>query len=392
MRDKNGTCYAMSMKNSIRRMAIRTARWGAIFAAWFAVSVEAATAPAARRKVIIDQDAFGPGGPNLQPILLLLQSPDVEVLGITVESGDGWLKENVAHTLRMLEIIGRPDIPVVPGSTFPLVNTQEATKRWEARHGKLFYKGAWMDEWPKEVQVRRPTPHGPDVVPPSPAGAPTLKPATEAAANFLVRKVREFPGEVTILALGPMTNLALAVRLDDEFAVSAKELVFMGGSFSPHPAANAFALEYLFTPRLEFNFRWDPEAAKITLHAPWRSITQVPVDPSTKTLLSPEMIAKIAAADTPLARYVAKYAESFPLWDELAAAVWLDPSIATRRETLTVSVDTDSGAGYGNTLSWAAGKGPGLGEREVKVVFEVEVAKVNALVVERLTAGVAAQR
>ena len=349
----------------------------------------AANAAAARRKVIIDQDAFGPGGPNLQPILLVLQSPDVEVLGITVESGDGWLKENVAHTLRMLEIIGRTDVPVVAGATFPLVNSQEATKRWEARYGKLFYKGAWMEEWPKEVQVRRPTPHGPDVVPALPEGAPTMQPAAEAAANFLVRKVREFPGEVTLLALGPLTNLALAVRLDDGFAVAAKELVFMGGSFSPHPAGNAFALEYLFTPRLEFNFRWDPEAAKITLHAPWRSLTQIPVDPSTKTLFSAEMIARVAAADTPLARYVAKYAESFPLWDELAAAVWLDPSVATRRETLAVDVDTDSGAGYGNTLSWAAGKGPRLGERDVGVVFDVDVAKLNALVVDRLTRAVA---
>lgn len=352
--------------------------------------VTVATAAPGRRKVIIDQDAFGPGGPNLQPILLVLQSPDVEVLGITVESGDGWLKENVAHTLRMLEIIGRTDIPVFPGATFPLVNSQEATKRWEARYGKLFYKGAWMEAWPKEVQVRRPTPHGPDVVPVSPAGAPTTRASAEAAANFLVRKVREFPGEVTILAMGPLTNLALAVRLDDGFAAAAKELVFMGGSFRPHPAGNAFALEYVFTPRLEFNFRWDPEAAKITLHAPWRSLTQVPVDPSTRTLFSAEMIARVAAADTALARYVAKYAESFPLWDELAAAVWLDPSVVTRRETLAVDVDTDGGAGYGNTLSWAAGKGPGLGERDVGVVFEVDVAKVNALVVERLTRPVAA--
>ncbi len=338
-----------------------------------------------RRKVIIDQDAFGPGGPNLQPILLVLQSPDVEVLGITVESGDGWQKENVAHTLRMLEIIGRTDVPVYQGATFPLVNSQEATKRWEARYGKLFYKGAWMEEWPKEVQVRRPEPHGPEFVPVSPAGVPTTKPQAEAAASFLVRKVREFPGEVSILALGPMTNLALAVRLDDAFAGKAKELVFMGGSFSPHPADNAFALEYMFTPRLEFNFRWDPEAAKATLHAPWKKIVQVPVDPSTKTLFSKEMIAKVGAVDTPLAKYVAKYAESFPLWDEIAAAVWLEPGIATRTETMAVDVDTDSGAGYGNTLGWAAGKGPGLGEREVAVVFEVNVEKLNALVVERLT-------
>src|SRR4051812_6630756 len=87
---------------------------------------------AAKRKVLIDQDAFGPGGPNLQPILMVLQTPDIEVLGITVESGDGWQAENVAHTLRMLELIGRTDIPVVAGATFPLINSEEATIRWEA--------------------------------------------------------------------------------------------------------------------------------------------------------------------------------------------------------------------------------------------------------------------
>ncbi len=340
----------------------------------------------APRKVIIDQDAFGPGGPNLQPILLVLQSPDVEVLGITVESGDGWQKENVAHTLRMLELIGRPEIPVVAGATFPLVNTAEATKRWEARHGKLFYKGAWTEQWSKEVLVRRPEPHGPEVVPPLVEGEPTLKPANETAAAFLVRKVREFPGEVSILAMGPMTNLALAARLDDGFAAGAKELVFMGGSFNPHPAGDGFALEYAHSPRLEFNFRWDPEAASIVLRAPWRKIVQVPVDPSTRTRFTPEMIRQVAAADTPVARYVAKWVESFPLWDEIAAAVWLDASLASRRETLAVCVDTaGEGAGYGNTLSWPAGQGPGLGERDVEVVFEVDVSRLERLVVERLT-------
>lgn len=87
-----------------------------------------ADAAAARRKVIIDQDTYGPGGPNLQPILMVLQAPDIEVLGITVESGDGWQKESVAHTLRMLELIGRTDVPVVAGATYPLVNCQRADK------------------------------------------------------------------------------------------------------------------------------------------------------------------------------------------------------------------------------------------------------------------------
>jgi len=353
---------------------------------WFLLLLPLAAIAAPKRKVIIDQDAFGPGGPNLQPILLVLQSPDVEVLGITVESGDGWQKENVAHTLRMLELIGRPEIPVIPGATFPLVNSQEATSRWEARHGKLFYKGAWMEEWPKEVLVRRPQPHGPEVVPPLVEGDPMLKPAVDTAAAFLVRKVREFPGEVSILAMGPMTNLALALQLDESFAATAKELVFMGGSFNPHPADNAFALEYIYTPRLEFNFRWDPEAANAVLRAPWRRMMQVPVDPSTATLFRPEMIRQIAAADTPVARYVARFVESFPLWDEIAAAVWLDSGLVTRHERLAVGVDTGTeGAGYGNTLSWPKGRGPGLGEREVEVVFAVDVPALEKRVVELLT-------
>src|SRR5665213_1910720 len=75
---------------------------------------------APRRKIIIDQDALG--GVNIQPILLILQSRDVEVLGITIESGDGWQKESVAHTLRMLELIGRTDVPVVAGATYPPVS------------------------------------------------------------------------------------------------------------------------------------------------------------------------------------------------------------------------------------------------------------------------------
>lgn len=336
---------------------------------------------AARRKVIIDQDAFGPGGSNLQAILLVLQAPDVEVLGITVTSGDGWRDENVQHTLRFLELIGRPEVPVVPGATFPLVNSAAATRRWEAMYGKLPYKGAWTEEWPKGNVTREPI-HDPFVVPTLREGATSLKPAAESAANFLVRQVRAHPGEVTILALGPLTNLALAVRLDDTFAANVKELVFMGGSFSPRPAHNEFAVEYLYTPRLEFNFRWDPEATRATLRSPWKKIVQVPVDPTTKTLFHAELAKRATASGSKAARYVAAWAEPYPMWDELAAAIWLDPSLVTHRETLSVDVDTDPGAGYGNTLSWAAGKGPGLGEPQVEVVFDVDVARLEAMTVE----------
>ena len=347
------------------------------------MTVGSHAAAAERRKVIIDQDAFGPGGSNLQAILLLLQSPEIEVLGITIESGDGWRDENVAHTLRMLELIGRTDVPVVPGATWPLVNTPEATKRWEARYGKLVYKGAWTETWPEQSNVKRTPYHAPEVVPPLGEGAPTTKALTETATTFMIRQVRSHPHEVAILALGPLTSIALTVRLDDDFAGLAKELVFMGGSFRPNPAANEFALEYTYTPRLEFNFRWDPEATKIVLHAPWPKLTQVPVDPTTKTMFTPDLKRRASASGTRVARYVAQYGETYPMWDELAAAVWLDPWLATRSEKIAIDVDTDAGAGYGNTLSWPAGKGPGLGERDATVVFDVDVARLEQLIVER---------
>ena len=82
-----------------------------------------------KRYVIIDQDAAGPAGTDQQAMLVLLQAPDVEILGITVVSGDAWRDEEVAHTLRMLELIGRTDVPFVPGAGFPLVRTQQFTAR-----------------------------------------------------------------------------------------------------------------------------------------------------------------------------------------------------------------------------------------------------------------------
>ena len=74
-----------------------------------------------RRKVIVNEDASGPGGSNMQALLVMIQSPEVEVLGITIVSGDGWQPEETAATLRMLELVGRTDVPVAAGATFPLI-------------------------------------------------------------------------------------------------------------------------------------------------------------------------------------------------------------------------------------------------------------------------------
>ena len=94
------------------------------------------------RKVVINQDCSGPGGSNMQTLLTLIQSPQVEVLGITVVSGNQWRDEEVAHTLRLLELIGRTDIPVVPGAVFPLVHRRQEALLWQARYGKVAFAGA----------------------------------------------------------------------------------------------------------------------------------------------------------------------------------------------------------------------------------------------------------
>jgi len=336
---------------------------------------------APKRKVIIDQDAFGPGGPNLQPILMVLQDPSVEVLGVTTVSGDGWQKENTAHTLRMLELIGRRDVPVAAGATNPLINSQEETKRWEKIYGNLAYKGAWTEVWPDSNTLNRARYHAADVVPPLPEGEPTTKPLAESAAAFLVRKVREFPGEVTILAMGPFTNLAIAATLDAGFAANAKELVFMGGSFNPATSqVDEFSLQFSHTPRVDFNVRWDPEAAKIMLHAGWKKITVVPLDASVDTKLTPDLAKRASAGNGPVAKYLTAFpGDPFPLWDETAAAVFLDPTVAKATTKLAMDVTIDHGAGYGAVQSWPSGGGPGLGEREVTVVRSVNVSQLDIL-------------
>ncbi|NVZ27972.1 nucleoside hydrolase [Pseudomonas gingeri] len=350
----------------IQRNGLRTFHTLALLLALslFGAMTDAATA---KRRIIVDQDAWGPAGSNLKSLLMLLYAPDVEVLGFTVSSGDGWRDENVASLLRLLEVVGRTDVPVYPGAVFPLVNSEVRTRRWEALYGPLVYKGAWS------TGVAGKHPQTPFEIPAFAQGLPHAQPAAQSAAQFMVDMVRRYPGEVTIWSGGPLTNVALAARLDPQFAAQARELVFMGGSFLPEPANNTFADEYRQTPRQEFNMRFDPEAASLVLHEPWRRITQIPVDPSTRTLWSKDDDEEIARTGSELGQYLKKYDQPLPMWDEIAAGVWLDPSLIRHRMTVLVDIDTSFTAGYGNTLSWPQGKGPGLGERAVEVITDVDV-------------------
>ena len=329
-----------------------------------------------RRKIIINEDCSGPGGSNMQTLLTLIQSPQVEVLGITVVSGDQWRNEEVAHTLRLLEIIGRTDIPVVPGAEFPLVRTRKEAQMWQERYGKVAYAGAWDDRWWHEASV----------IPPMPEGQPTTKPSDEDAPHFLIRMVHKYPQEVTIYEGGPMTNLALAISLDPQFPALAQELVFMGGSLGPQTDNP----EFLNNPRHEFNFWFDPEAAAVVLRAPWKKIVCTPVDISVKTKMTAAMVKEIESAGTPVAKYISKFAMLTPgadiMWDEITAVAWIDPSIITKSDERYMSVDLDRGPGYGNTLTWPV-KGDLHPETQVvEIQFDLNTEKFYRMFVDLMKA------
>lgn len=345
-----------------------------------ALSFSAATVFAAdMRKVILDDDGFGIAE------WMVVQAPDVDVLGVTQVTGNQWMKVGVANSLRALERAGRTDIPVVPGATYPLLNTEKRTELWERLYGRLVWKGAWHKEWVESTEQSLPEYLGPDEMPATlPYGRPETEAADDIAANFLIRKVREHPGEVTIIAMGPLTNLALAQRLDPEFAGLARELVYMGGSLNPQQqldsvAAQQFAREFVHSPRREFNIRFDPEAAAIALRAPWRNIIMVPVDPSTATELTPALLDRISASDTPVGEAVAGSETGFPLWDIIATGIWLQPSLIAESETAYVDINTQFGPAYGDMISWAPGYEPGLDEQRQQAVRTVDVTALENL-------------
>jgi inosine-uridine nucleoside N-ribohydrolase len=208
------------------------------------------------RKVILDTD---PGIDDAMAIVFALRSPALQVLGITTVFGNADIDLTTANALRMVELVGR-DVPVARGAAHPLV----------------------LPKAPSPDFV-----HGTDGLGNVGAPPPTREPIDASAAEFIVTTARRYPGEVTLIAVGPLTNLALALALEPRLPALVKEVILMGGSASA--GGNV-------TPVAEANIWGDPQAADLVFAASW-SVTMVGLDVTTRVRLQDDRLLRMAGRD-----------------------------------------------------------------------------------------------
>ncbi len=308
------------------------------------------------KKIIIDTD---PGVDDTIAILTALRSPEVEVIGLTSVFGNAPGEVTAQNALRLVELEGHGNIPVARGSDVPLVFPLE----------KL---GTWV--------------HGEDGMGNTHPPAPQGQPLDQSAAEFIVEMAHAYPGEVTLVPVGPLTNLALALRLDPGIAGLIKEVVVMGGVVA-HPGN--------MTPVAEANIYHDPHAADIVMAAGW-PLVLVGLDVTHKTIITPEFQQMLFKADNPAVRFIEKilpcyqkfFADMYGLngaiytHDPSAISYVIDADLFTTEE-VAVFVETE-GRCVGQTVAdwnhqWEE-------RTPVKVCLDVKSEDVLALLKERLTA------
>lgn len=332
------------------------------------------SSPAAPRRIILDTD---PGIDDAMAILLTLRSPEIKIEAITPVSGNVPLELTLPNALRLVEIAGRTDIPVAAGASVPLVrNLITATYA----HGENGLGGV---DFP----------------------APKIKPVNESATEIIRRIVRANPGEISIVAIGPLTNVAMALRADPELARMIPAIVLMGGSLS---GGNV-------TPAAEFNFYVDPEAARIVFHS-GIPITMVGLDVTRKVQLREEHVAALEAGKNPSSQAAGRimrstleryrktgFAGGPTMHDPLALASMIDPGVVTLQDYF-VDIETSGEITAGESVGYrrvpfrhsapleseAAARQPLPTDEtfhpNAKVAVDVDAERFLRLLVTRLTA------
>jgi len=284
-----------------------------------------AAATPAPGKIVFDTDCgfFGDDGAAL---VMVLRSPEkVQVAALTAVSGNVWAAQSAGYLTEILGLLGHPEIKPYVGAQMPLIHTADMA----GLEAPLEFQGAFAN--PAKF-------------------APLSQPA---AIDTLAAAVEHNAGQITILALGPMTNVAMLLRLHPDLEAKIQRIVFMGGNV--HVPGNASAAA-------EFNFWFDPEAAQAVLRSRIPEKVMFPLDICNRAVLTKTRFDEIVAARTPVTeRYKEDYGLRYPgflrnpnatgfLWDELAAAWLLDTGFVTKSETAWLDVDTRFGRTYGATI------------------------------------------
>jgi inosine-uridine nucleoside N-ribohydrolase len=277
--------------------------------------------------VIIDTD---PGVDDAFALLLAMRSPELQIEAITPVAGNVPLEITLPNALRMVEIAGRTDIPVAAGAKAPLVR-RLVTAAYA--HGENGLGGAVFPE-------------------------PKTKPVSKPAAEMIQQIIRRYPGEVTLITLGPLTNIGAALGSDSELAGMVRGLVMMGGSLS---GGN-------ITPAAEFNVYVDPEAARMVFQS-GIPITMVGLDVTRKTALTEDHLRQLSAGRGAVSQAAAKIARNAiehnraqgfligpNMHDSLALSAFLDPSIL-KFEDYYVDVEIAGELTAGETVGYSPNEG-----------------------------------
>ena len=306
------------------------------------------------RKIIIDTD---PGQDDAVAILLALASPEIAVLGITAVAGNVPLALTEKNARIVCELAGRPDIKVFAGCDAPLAR---ALVTAEHVHGKTGLDGPQMAD-------------------------PTMPLQDQHAVDFIIETLRTEPaGSVTLVPVGPLTNIATAFQRAPDIIPRVQEIVLMGGAY--------FEVGNI-TPAAEFNIYVDPEAAKIVFDA-GVPLVVMPLDVTHKALTTKARIAAFRAMGSKVGDMVAAWTDFFerfdmekygsegaPLHDPCTVAYLIDPSLFSGR-LINVEIETGSDLTLGMTVAdwW------GVTDRPKNALFigDIDAERFYALLAERL--------
>lgn len=288
--------------------------------------------------------------------MLLRSARRKEVQGITVVSGNVWARDGAGFMLRNARLLGVPELPVLVGTEAPLRHTVARRKR----ENGIAFAGAF------------------DLPLPSGQTQPL-----SGGVDFLIRSIEAAPGRVTILAIGPLTNLARVLQLRPAIAGKIRSVVMMGGAV--HVPGNA-------SRAAEFNFWFDPEAAREVLRSEIPEKVLFALDVCNKAHFTKRLFDEIVAVKTPVTElYREDFGNGYPgflknqkaqgsLWDELAAAYVINPKLVKKSETMWLDVETAFGPSYG------AVRTSGKAGTPVTVVLDMDFDAVLALYRKALTA------